>query len=204
MEDCVDCDMPRRPVRDGGHSVFTDHRIMLRPQTEEGSTANVELVAWRHGDPAYIQRNLALALTNAGIERRSPPEIVRGYRMLTEVQMAFPDDVEVLNGLGTALLLGKQPREALIAFERVLELAPANPTSEQNVAMALIESGQPEKAVPHLERCLELDPLLLPAAASLMAVYRQSGDAAKELALTARIRKALGAASTALPGVRPH
>jgi predicted Zn-dependent protease len=87
--------------------------------------------------------------------------------------------------------------EALIAFERVLALAPANPASEQNVAMALIESGQPEKAVPHLERCLELDPLLLPAAASLMGVYRQSGDDDKARALSARIRAALSAAGAA-------
>jgi hypothetical protein len=195
--DCVGCHMPRRQARDGGHSVFTDHRVVRRPQSDEGPPAASELVAWRTGEPAYQQRNLALAYVNAGIERRSPPEIARGYRMLTDVQKAFLDDVAVLNGLGTALLLGKQPREALIAFERVLALTPANPASEQNVAMALIESGQPKKAVPHLERCLELDPLLLPAAASLMGVYRQSGDDDKARALSARIRAALSAAGAA-------
>jgi hypothetical protein len=206
--DCVSCHMPRRPAQDGGHSVFTDHRIARRPQPQspwQGGRAppaqrpalerenqpEGDLVAWRRPGPAFEQRNLALALANAGMERRSPAEIVRGYRLLTEVQKSFPDDIDVLNGLGMALLLGKEPREALRAFERVLELTPGNPISEQNVGMAWNAAGQPDKAAAHLERCLDLDPLLLPAAATLMNVYRQQGDAAKESALADRIRQAM-------------
>jgi hypothetical protein len=30
-EDCIGCHMPRRPVSDGAHTVFTDHRIARRP-----------------------------------------------------------------------------------------------------------------------------------------------------------------------------
>jgi hypothetical protein len=192
--DCVSCHMPRRPAQDGGHSVFTDHRIARRPgqngnRPESGTDG--DLVAWRRASPAFEQRNLALALANTGMERRSPPQIVRGYRLLTEVQKSFPDDIDVLNGLGAALLLGKEPREALRAFERVLELTPASAIGEQNVGMAWNAAGQPGQAAAHLERSLELDPLLLPAAATLMNVYRQQGDAAKESALADRIRKAM-------------
>jgi hypothetical protein len=194
--DCVSCHMPRRPARDGGHSVFTDHRIARRPQAPTENQPEVgtegDLAAWRRPSPAFEQRNLALALANAGIERRSPPQIVRGYRLLTEVQKSFPDDIDVLNGLGTALLLGKEPREALRAFERVLQLTPGDPIGEQNVGMAWNAAGQPDQAAAHLERCLDLDPLLLPAAATLMNVYRQQGDAAKESALADRIRKSMG------------
>jgi hypothetical protein len=192
--DCVSCHMPRRPAQDGGHSVFTDHRIARRPQPHTGNQPagdTGDLVAWRRPSPALEQRNLALALANVGMERRSPPQIVRGYRLLTEVQKSFPDDIDVLNGLGMNLLLGKEPREALRAFERVLELTPGDPISEQNVGMAWNAAGQPGKAAEHLERCLELDPLLLPAAATLMNVYRQQGDAAKASALADRIRKAM-------------
>jgi Tfp pilus assembly protein PilF len=91
----------------------------------------------------------------------------------------------------TTLLLGKEPREALRAFERVLQLTLDNPISEQNVGLAWNAAGQSDKAAAHLERCLELDPLLLPAAATLMNVYHQQGDAAKESALAERIRQAM-------------
>jgi hypothetical protein len=192
--DCVSCHMPRRPARDGGHSVFTDHHIARRPQPQNVNPPEGDLAPWRRPAPAFEQRNLALAVTNTGIERRSPPEIVRGYRLLTEVQKSFPDDIDVLNGLGTALLLGKEPREALRAFERVLQLTPDNPISEQNVGMAWNAAGQLDQAAAHLERCLDLDPLLLPAATTLMNVYRQQGDAAKGSALAGRIRKAMNGA----------
>lgn len=202
--DCVSCHMPRRQARDGGHSVFTDHRIARRPQRETESGADGELVPWRHPEPALEQRNLALAIVNAGIEQRSPSRIVKGYRMLTEVQKSFPDDVDVLDGLGMALLLAKQPAESLRAFERVLQLTPNRPVSEQNVAMAWIESGRPDQAAVHLERCLTLDPLLLPAAVTLTELYRQSGDTAKESALVERMGTTLGRGVPAHPDGKRH
>jgi len=111
--------------------------------------------------------------------------------MLTEVRKSFPDDPEVLNALGTTLLLGKEPREALRAFERVLQLSPESAVSEQNVGIALNAAGQFGQAAVHLERSLELDPLLLPAATTLMNIYRRQGDDAKSSALTDRIRKTM-------------
>lgn len=192
--DCVSCHMPRRTARDGGHSVFTDHRIRRRPQQQGESPAESDLVAWRPAAPAFEQRNLALALANSGVDRRSPSQIVRGYRLLTEVQKSFPDDVDVLNTLGNTLLLGKEPREALRAFERVLQLTPGSAVAEQNVGMAWRAAGQLDQAALHLERCLEFDPLMLPAATALMEVYRQQGAADKSSALASRIRNAMSGA----------
>jgi hypothetical protein len=189
--DCVGCHMGRRPARDGGHSAFTDHRIARRPQAQKEVEAEGDLTSWRRPGPDLEQRNLALALANVGIERRSPALIVRGYRLLTDVQKSLPDDIDVLNGLGTTLLLGKEPHEALRAFERVLQLTPGNPVSEENVGMAWKAAGEFDKAANHLERCLDLDPLQLPAAATLMDVYRQKGDTAKASALAERIGKAM-------------
>jgi tetratricopeptide (TPR) repeat protein len=191
-EDCVGCHMTRRPAQDGGHTVFTDHRITRRPDPDEAAPPSDELTAWRAPEPALRERNLALAWVNAGIAARSPAQIVRGYRMLTEVQRAAPDDIGVLKGIGRALLLGKEPREALRAFERVLEFSPSSAAAEEDVGVALLESGQPQKAAAHLERALELDPLLLTAATALEEVYRRQSDPAKAAALRERMRRAIG------------
>jgi hypothetical protein len=188
---CVSCHMTRRQAQDGGHTVFTDHRITHRPEPDEPGPQSDELAAWRDPEPAVQKRNLALAYLNAGIAGRTPAQIVRGYRMLTEVQRSAPDDVAVLKGIGRALLLGKEPIEALRAFERVLQLVPANANSEEDVGVACLESGQLEKAESHLTKALELDPLLLTAATALEELYRKQGDSEKADAVASRIGRAM-------------
>jgi Flp pilus assembly protein TadD len=148
--------MTRRQAQDGGHTVFTDHRIAKRPTPKEPPAPTDELVAWRDPDPALQGRNLALAYINAGISNRSPAMIVRGYRGLTEVQKTSPDDVAALRGIGRALLLGRQPLEAMRAFERVLQLVPDSATSEEDVGVSCLEAGQWDEAALHLERALSL------------------------------------------------
>ena len=188
---CIGCHMARRQTQDGGHTVFTDHRITRRPEPDVPGPQAEDLVAWRDPEPALQVRNLALAYINAGISGRSPVQLARGYRMLTEAQRSVPDDVAVLKGIGRALLLGKEPREALRAFERVLQLVPANATSEEDVGTAFLESGNFNQAASHLRRALELDPLLLSAATALQEAYRRQGDNEKAAALASDMRRAM-------------
>ena len=155
---------------------------------EEPTPLTEELVAWRDPEQALQSRNLALAYVNAGISSRSPAMMVRGYRQLTEVQKTAPNDVAVLRGIGRALLLGKQPLEALRAFGRVLELVPASATSEEDVGVSCLEAGQLDEAVLHLERAMSLDPLSLTAATALEEAYRKQGRPEKSEALQNKIR----------------
>jgi hypothetical protein len=188
---CISCHMPRRQAQDGGHTVFTDHRITRQRGPDEPASQSADLKAWREPEPALQARNLALAYVNDGIFSHSPAEIVRGYQILTEVQRGAPDDVAVLNGIGRALLTGSEPLEALKAFELVMQLKPNSATSEEDVGLAYLESGQAEKAASHLERALELDPLLLSAGTALREVYRREGDSDKADALAERMRRAM-------------
>jgi tetratricopeptide (TPR) repeat protein len=188
--------MSRRQAQDGGHTVFTDHRITRRPEKDDPPSLSEELAAWRDAEPALQKRNLALAYVSAGISNRSPAQIARGYRMLTEVQRTALDDVPVLKGIGRALLLGREPREALRAFERVLQLVPDNPSSEEDVGVAFLEAGDVESAVSHLERAMTLDPLLLSAATALQEAYRKQGHMAKADALANQVRTAMHAGAS--------
>ncbi|HEX4167823.1 MAG TPA: hypothetical protein VHZ55_20355 [Bryobacteraceae bacterium] len=188
---CVGCHMPRRKAFDGGHTVFTDHRIVRQPATEVDSIVPGEdLVAWREPLGGFAQRNLGLAYLTAGLSEKSPALIVRGYRMLTEIQAQFPGDPAILGAFGTALLLGKQPCEAKIAFDQLVRTNPMNPANEENAGRAEALCGDVPAGVQHLERALDLDPLLLSAAGTLEELYRQQGDIAKQTALQERMRKA--------------
>jgi Flp pilus assembly protein TadD len=189
---CVSCHMARRETQDGGHTVFTDHRITPRPEVDTPTALSEDLTAWRDPESSLQLRNLALAYLNAGISNRSPAQMVRAYRMLTEAQKITPNDVAVLQGIGRALLLGKQPVEARRAFDRVLQLVPESATSEEDVGIASLEAGQLDSAVSHLERAMALDPLDLSAATALQEAYREQGQKEKAAHLADRVRLAMG------------
>jgi tetratricopeptide (TPR) repeat protein len=195
--DCASCHMFKRNAKDGGHTVFTDHRISRRPEPEQEreSAKTGDLVAWREPAPALRQRNLALAYTNTGLDNQSTAEITRGLLMLTEVKNEFPNDPAVLTAMGRALLAGRRASEAARLFERVIEMGPDTAVDETNAGRAWMQAGNMEKATERLERAITLDPLFLPAAEALLQVYRRQGDADKLDALGERVRQALGSSA---------
>ncbi len=191
--------MPRRDAKDGGHSAFTDHRIQRRPESLPDAPADTGIAAWREPSPDLQARNLGIAYIDAGMQRKSSPFIVQGYRTLTEVQAQFSNDSDFFKWIGEALLLAQQTSEAKIAFERALELDPNSPLAEASAASPYVASGDAPRAIAHLERALTLDPLYLPAASTLMSLYQKEGDTAEADALAGKIKAAMDETPAADP-----
>jgi photosynthetic reaction center cytochrome c subunit len=196
---CLSCHMPRRDAKDGGHSAFTDHRIQRHPESLPDAPADSGIAAWREPSPDLRTRNLGIAYIDAGMQRKSLPFIVQGYRTLTEVQSQFSDDSDFFKWIGEALLLARQTSEAKIAFERALELDPDSPLAEAGAASPYVASGEADRAVAHLQRALTLDPLYLPAASTLMGLYQKEGNTAQGDALAGRIKAAMDETPAADP-----
>ncbi|MGA9185816.1 MAG: c-type cytochrome [Candidatus Acidiferrales bacterium] len=190
--DCVACHMPRRDAKDGGHSAFTDHRIQRRPQTLPDAPSDSGIVAWRQPSPDLQTRNLGIAYIYVGMQRKSSPFIVQGYRDLTKVQQQFADDPDFFKWIGEALLIEKQPSEAAFAFERSLQLDPNSAVAEASAASPYVEEGDATRAIAHLQRAVSLDPLDLPAASTLIGLYRQQGQTAEASELSDKIKSAMG------------
>jgi len=192
--DCINCHMPKRPAKDGGHTAFTDHRITRRPEIEsaEELTPPAELKAWREPEESLRQRNLALALVTAGTENHNSDQVIRGFRMLNRLDTVFSNDPAVLTALGTILLRGKEPVEAERRFERVLQQHPDYAPYQVNAASALLEEGKIAEATQHLERAVQLDSLLEQAVELLSYVYRTQGEQSKSEEIMARYRRAMG------------
>ncbi len=188
---CIGCHMPRRDAKDGGHTAFTDHRIQRRPEPATVLPTEADIAAWREPAQDLRTRNLGIAYINSGIEHNSPPSVVRGYRMLTEVQEQFSTDGEVFTSLGTALLIAKHPSEAKFAFERALQLNPDSVTGETNAASAYLQAGNFDLAIAHLERAVALDPMHLPADVPLIELYKQQGNAPKAAELSSKLSAAI-------------
>jgi photosynthetic reaction center cytochrome c subunit len=188
---CIGCHMPRRDAKDGGHTAFTDHRIQRRPEPQqtlpEGTNEDTDIAAWREPAADLQKRNLGIAYVNVGAERRFPPFVVRGYRMLTEVQDQLSTDSAVFTAMGTALLLGKQSTEAELAFERALQLDPDSAPGATNAASAYLQAGDVDRAVAHLERAVTIDPFHLAADMPLIDLYKRQGNVTKAAELADKI-----------------
>lgn len=188
---CIGCHMPRRDAKDGGHTAFTDHKIQRRPEAQQIPPENTDIAAWREPAPDLQKRNLGIAYVNVGGEQRFPPFVVRGYRMLTEVQEQFSSDSAIFTAMGSALLMGKQSTEAELAFERALQLDSDSVVAETNAASAYLQAGDIDRAVSHLERAVTMDPLHLPADMPLIDLYKRQGNVAKAAELTGKVSSAM-------------
>ncbi len=183
---CIGCHMPKKEANDGGHTVFTDHRIQRTPDNKpEGEP--VGIVPWREAPAELEKRNLGIAEIQAGTEAGSWPQIVSGYRTLTEVQHQFPDDCEMYESIGNALSIGRQFSEAAIAFELASRCDPKSTTAQASLGAAYAASGRDDAAKFHFERSLDLDSMNLNAVEQLIALYEKDGETAKADALRDKI-----------------
>ena len=189
--DCLECHMPRRDAKDGGHTVFTDHRIQRRPEAPLELPPDSKIAAWREPPPELQKRNLGIADIEVGMQRHSAPLIIQGYRDLTEVQDQFANDSDFFKRIGEALLLGKHTAEAKIAFERALELDANSALTEASIASPYLQEGDDAQAIAHLERAVALDPLFLPAASTLIGLYEKHGRPTEAAELSGKITAAL-------------
>jgi hypothetical protein len=185
---CIGCHMPTKEAKDGGHTIFTDHRIRRRAAPEPADESTV-IAPWREPPIEFATRNLGIASIEIGMERRSSKQIVDGYRMLTEVQKQFPQDSEMYSTMGSSLFLGRQYEEARQAFELAVRYDPKSSPKETNLAQAYAGLGDEKLAQQHLEKAMELDPLNLTAAALLINIYDKNGEWAKSEALSRKLAK---------------
>lgn len=188
---CISCHMPTREASNGGHTAFTDHRIQIRPQPEVTITDKTDIAAWREPPSALGKRNLGIAYIQVGIERRSPAFIIRGYRLLTEVQTAFSKDSALYTWMGTALQMGGQYSEAKQAFRMAVDLDPNSAVKQANAGQAFAAAGDLDTAELYLERALQLDPLDLTAASLLIKIYNSQGNVTKANQISGRIQRAM-------------
>jgi hypothetical protein len=185
--DCIGCHMPRREANDGGHTVFTDHRIQ-RTNDDKPTAEPLGITPWRDPPAELAKRNLGIASIEAGVETRSESQIVNGYRILAGVQGQFPQDSEMYESMGNALFMGQQYGEAATAFELAVRFDSNSSPKEADLGTAYAALGRTELAEVHLERALDLDPLNLGAAELLIDIYEKSPEPAKAELLRNKIR----------------
>lgn len=184
-DDCIGCHMPHRPVSDGGHTVFTDHRIARRPPpeppesivaTEPGASEDHSLVAWHDPASPLQQRNLGLAEIEVGERIKNVPLISQGARRLSQCWPGFPKDPALLTSLGQVLLGVNDAGEAAQVFERAIQADPNDASNYLHAALAYNALHDPQKAIEYLEKALRIDPIFEEPYVVLAGIYKDEGQ----------------------------
>jgi hypothetical protein len=177
---CTGCHMPRRPVWDGGHTVFTDHRISRRPEADrDAPAAPVKLAAWHEPKAALAARNLALANVIVGERDHSATHMDAAAAQLMGLLKTSSNDAPVLARLGMVAYRKGMHEEAAELFEYAIRLEPGNAGYYVNAAAARRDAGEPDKSIQYLERAISLDSSLEQAYQRLGEIYLETHQAAK-------------------------
>ncbi len=180
---CIGCHMPRRPVSDGAHTVFTDHRIEIHPPPASGTPASIppptERVAWHEPAGALADRNLGLADIKVGERSESFPMVHAGFELLLGARDRFPDDPAVPLGIGKVYLVVNDGAQAARNFELLIQQQPGTPLNYFYAGLAEKELHDEGKAVGYLEKAIQLDPQLVPPYQELLDIFSAAHDTEK-------------------------
>ncbi len=98
-----------------------------------------------------------------GVLKHLEERYAEAVEILNEALTGSPDDVLILNNLGSSLRASGDVEAALAVFRRATLLNPGLTAAWFNLGKTLKSQAQPESALPALEKALELSPNHIPA-----------------------------------------
>jgi len=180
-DDCIACHMPKSPVTDAQHVVYTDHSIPRRPRLAEAQQPLDELIAFAGTEAS--ERDLALAY---GIVASRQD---RTQRLLEAAAKGSPGDTEVLVSLAEIYRANGNYERAIPLYRRAIELDPAQLTAPVGLGGILFERGQFAEAIQLWQNALTKNSGLVLVATNLAMAQWRTGD---RLGAEATLRKVIG------------
>ena len=146
-DDCTACHMPKNPVTDAQHVVYTDHSIPRRPRTAiPAPPAGAELVPF--GEAAASKRDVALAYAGiAAVRQRTAASQDRARQLLEQVEQSSPEDSEVLLYLAEIYRNSGLEERAIPLYRRAMQIDPAQVTASVGLGGILFEHGEYPAAI---------------------------------------------------------
>jgi hypothetical protein len=183
-QNCFGCHMPRLPAGQGGHTIFTDHRIAIYTPEElaklraaslvGGNTpasSDDELIPWHDPPPQFAERNLGLAYARVGQQLELFPFTRRAYQLLASAWNDFPNDPVLLRAMGQIISGTKAEADAEVLFDKALAVEPDSSLIYYDKAVAAERAGDANNAINYFEKTLQLDPWLVDPYQHLAQLY---------------------------------
>jgi hypothetical protein len=177
-DDCTACHMPRRPVGDAAHVVYTDHSIPRRPsppdqrRPEPPATA-APLVPF--GGKAADARELGLAYAIVALRQQNAVYRDRAFDLLREAQRTQPGDPQTLSYLADLYKGRSDHGEAARLYQLLLPLHPAQASAPAALGAYQMEQGHYEEAIRLWKQALQISPALLLVRVNLAAALLRTG-----------------------------
>lgn len=174
-------------LRDKEKKQLNEYIQMLMVNNDQAAT-HVNLGIYYQGenkpDSAYYSYKQALMVDSNSVEAviniadlyRAQNRDREGEKLLAEYANKYSERPEVYNALGLLYVRQKKSDEALVMFERSVQLAPENTYYIYVYGVALNSMGKSEEAVKVLEKGYEINPFDFNIAYSLAAIYNEMGD----------------------------
>jgi predicted CXXCH cytochrome family protein len=155
-QDCTSCHMPKRQSPDLAHSIWTDHRILERPDEAPPETpAKAAALVPMPGIVSKVTpRDVALAyyqLAAGGDESAAE----RAWPLLLDVVKSDPGDSEALAALGFLAYVHGDQERAFTYFDSALSFDPDNLDVAVDYGALLVRHTQAERARDLWERVFE-------------------------------------------------
>ncbi|MEO7142028.1 MAG: tetratricopeptide repeat protein [Bryobacteraceae bacterium] len=184
-DDCIACHMPKSPVRDAEHAVYTDHSIPRRPLAVGATPAAGRLLEPFFKTPSN-DRDLGLAY--AVVAGNDPALRRRATELLQAAEVHDAHDLPVLVQLAQLYDDAGDAVRARAIYERVLRADPTQVSAEVNLGTLLIGQGRTAEAMRLWRDALLRNPGMTGARVNLAVAQYQSG---KHSAAAATLRTAL-------------
>jgi Tetratricopeptide repeat/Cytochrome c554 and c-prime len=173
-DDCISCHMPRNPVSDVDHVVFTDHSIQRRPvPASYEPPANADLVVFR-GGPASV-RDLGLAYVMVGLREQNTSYLDRAFRLLQQAVAQGARDSQTLLYLAQLYRDRRDDAHARPLYEQAWRMDKEQYAAAAALGAYQMQGGNLEEAIRLWKQTLAISPALPLTRLNLAAAQRSTG-----------------------------
>ena len=144
QDNCVACHMPKNPVRDAEHAVYTDHSIPRRMR-ESAATSGSERRLIPFWNTPADDRDLGLAYAVAAGGDAGSRQ--RAFELLRKAETRDPADIRVLTQLAQLYDQAGDDDRSIAICERILRLDPAQTAVAINLGTYYAQRGRAPEAM---------------------------------------------------------
>jgi hypothetical protein len=176
-DDCASCHMPRNPVTDAQHVVYTDHSIPRRPRAAPGRSKQ-DVTLTRFGSGNAEDRELGIGYAILAQREKNGTYRRRALDHLEAARREQQADSEVLLYLADLYNQRSQRESAIALYEQAIRMDPSQLTGSVALGAIRMEQGRFQEAIELWTDALSKNPALMLVRGNLAAALLRVGDRA--------------------------